>query len=84
MGFNNTDCHDLVYPDELHQAQKGDQEHLLDLFVDILDPAELKAVNAEVLACRPFSGEPHCKGCVSGVHASVGHSHGTWRLLPDW
>ncbi|KAK9902778.1 hypothetical protein WJX75_005808 [Coccomyxa subellipsoidea] len=56
VGFNFTDCFELVWPDELHQGQKGDQEHLINLFIDILTPRELKAVNEEILTCRPFSG----------------------------
>lgn len=36
VGFNFTDCFELVWPDELHQGQKGDQEQLIDSFIDFL------------------------------------------------
>lgn len=55
-GFNHTNPYRLIFPDELHQSQKGDGEHLINIATNCLTPSQLKLVNNATLACPPFPG----------------------------
>lgn len=55
-GFNNTDPLALLSPDELHQAQKGETEHLIGVAMQELNKPALKKVNKAIMDCPPFSG----------------------------
>lgn len=55
-GFNHTDPYRLIFPDELHQSQKGDGEHLINIARNSLSKSHLKQVNNATLACPPFPG----------------------------
>lgn len=54
-GFYNTGPFKLIFPDELHQAMKGDQEHLIHT-VEQLPASDQHLVNMAVLASPMFSG----------------------------
>ena len=55
-GFNNTDPYLLVFPDDLHQSMKGDQEHLLDIIGEKFTPIDRGLVNEAILSLPPFPG----------------------------
>ena len=54
-GFNNTDPFRLVFPDDLHQSMKGNQEHLLEVIKAHL-PRDCGLVNAAIMSVPPFPG----------------------------
>ena len=54
--FNHTDPYRLIFPDELHQSQIGDGEHLIGIATSKLTPSQLKLVNNATLACPAFPG----------------------------
>lgn len=55
-GFNHTDPYRLIFLDELHQSQKGDGEHLINIARHSPTSSQLKALNNATLACPPFPG----------------------------
>ena len=57
-GFNHTNAYRLIFPDELHQGQKGDVEHLLGILKDDkhFSKGQQQAVNSAVMRCPPFPG----------------------------
>lgn len=55
-GFNNTYPFKPVFPEDLHQAMKGDQEHLLTNISSHLPPRDRGLVNKAILSVPPFLG----------------------------
>ena len=46
----------LLFPDDLHQAKEGDQEHILDLMSNKLPPRDSRQVDSAVLSLPAFTG----------------------------
>ena len=46
----------MVFPDDLHQAMKGDQEHLLNIIDAQFPPRDRGLVNSAILSVPPFPG----------------------------
>ena len=70
-GFARTNPFALLLPD-LHQAMKGDQEHLLDLVESSLHPRDRGRVNSAILSLPPFPGL-----CLPSQGSTTTACHGT-------
>ena len=55
-GFAGTDCYQLIWPDTLHQANKGDIEHILNLITDHEDEDTIHIIDQRLLDIPHFPG----------------------------
>lgn len=55
-GFAGTDCYRLIWPDTLHQAHKGDIEHIVDLITAHVDEGTIHTIDQRLLDIPPFPG----------------------------
>ena len=57
-GVAGTNCYSLIWPDTLHQGDKGDVEYMLDLLPKYADEDTIRAIDQRLMAIPPFPGLP--------------------------